>query len=187
MNKRANLVLVLVICAVMNGCTTMQLVKPGKTKWKSSKFSSTLPVGWVRFSSFGNWLSLTRDGQFLQYISLSHTKTNKELKNTKVKLTEDLLIQEVADIIKNELSLTPDISGFESVSLKPATLDGLEAFRLEYTYKNKELVDYHGIVYGFILNKKYYEIQYSAMEQHYYKAGLQAFEDFVKDFRVDRP
>ncbi|MBU0469102.1 MAG: DUF1795 domain-containing protein [Candidatus Omnitrophica bacterium] len=185
MNKRLRFIaLNLVLVSLLAGCATMKLINPKNAKWKSQKFSSELPVGWVKYSAPGNQLTLTRDGAFLQYISISKTKTNKELQNTKKKITEDLLIQELADIIQNEISLTSGVGGFEVISKKPADIDGLEAFRLEYKYQNKELVDYQGVIYGFIFNKKYYEIGYSAMKQHYHAKSIAAFEDFVKKFRV---
>lgn len=186
MNKRNKfLVLNLLIVFLLVGCVTMKLVKPQKTSWKKGKFSSVLPVGWVKYTGPGMILSLTREGSLLQFITISKTKTGKELPKTKKKITEDLLLQEVAEIIEDELSLAEGISDFVLLSKKPVTLGGLEAFRLEYKYKTKDLVAYHGITHGFLFKKRYYEIQYWAMEQHYYDASIKALNEFIENFKVD--
>lgn len=176
----------LLLATALCGCATFKLIKPKNVKWKNQSFSSVLPVGWVIYSTPGNLLSLTRDGILLQFVCMSKTKTNKELPKSKKKITEVLLLQELAEIIKNEISLTDDISDFNVLSQKPADLDGLEAFRLEYEYRNKDLVGYHGIIYGFIFKKKYYEISYNALAQHYYGESLDAFENFIREFKVKR-
>ena len=179
-NRIKGLFVNVVLVFLLVGCATIKLIEEKNVKWKSGKFSSELPTGWSKYSWPGNILSLTRDGSYLQYIFISKTKTNKELQKTKKKITEDLLLQELSEIIKDELSLSDGITNFEVISQKPANIDGIDAFRLEYIFKNSEMVDYHGVVYGFVFKKKYPNAKISASSGSDIQI-LMDFEDIKHD------
>jgi len=180
------LILNVLLVFFLVGCATMKLIKETNVNWKYSKFSSKLPVGWVKYSAPGSVLSLTKDGQYLQNITMGKTKTNRELPYTKRKITEDLLLQELSKIVIDEFTLTEGIANFELISQKPVNIDGLEAFRLEFKYSNTDLVKYHGIIYGFIYKKKYYEIEYRAMEQHYHAESVSEMDNFISNFKIEK-
>lgn len=179
------LILNMVLIIFLVGCTAIKLIKENNNSWKYSKFSSKLPIGWVKYASPGNVLSLTKDGEYLQNISIGKTKTGRELPNTKRKVTEDLLLQELAQIMIDEFSLTEGIASFEVMSQRPANIAGVDAFQLEFKYSNTDLVKYHGIIYGFIYKKKYYEIEYRALEQHYHAESVSEIDSFIKNFKVE--
>lgn len=182
--RHIQLLQVLLLILLLSGCATIKLIKEKNVNWKNSQFQAILPIGWVTYSSPGSVLSLTRDGKFLQNIAILKSKTGKKLPKTKRKITEDLLIHEVATIIADEMRLAEGISNFEILSKKPSNIGGKDAFRLEYQYRDSNFVKYHGIVYGFIHKKKFYEIEYRAVEQHYHTKSIEIFDNFANSFKI---
>ena len=174
---------VIVVCLVISGCATMRYVKPNAQRWAKGNFEATLPIGWVVYNAPGYQLYLTKDGFSLQSIIITFSKTNKELPNTKRKITENMLLQEVSELILDELRLNQAYKNLSLLSNKPVQLGGLDAFRLEFTYNNDIFVKYHKILYGFILSKRYYEIEYTATQQHYYDKSVNDFQSFIDSFR----
>jgi len=175
---------VLLVVAFLSGCATFKYVGDKDLAWKCRHFEATLPSGWTIYNAFGYYLYLTRDGLNLQGIQITHSKTNKELPNTKKKITEDMLLQEIAEVMIDEFELDQNYKNFEVASNRPVKLGGADAFRLEYSYSNDLFVKYSGITYGFVMKKKYYEVKYLATNQHYYQSGLKDFEAFIETFRL---
>ena len=185
MNKKIRIFLSVLLCSMaLFGCATWQYIPKDNTRWRSGGVEATLPKGWVKYASFTHMLFLTKDGILLQRITIAGKPLNKELSLTKKKLKEDMLLQDISGIISDELSLNQEYKNFKLEENKPVAIGGLEAFRLVYTYNNEDYMKYKSITYGFILNKKYYEIEYVAAHQHYFERDLADFESFIRELTV---
>src|SRR3990172_9014099 len=114
MNKKMIIFLGWFLLALgMAGCAIWKPVTQGHNGWKAEDFTADLPVGWVRTSAPDCLLILTKDGVYLQEITFSKTKTEKELTFSKKKITQDMLLQEIADITVNEMTLNKAYKNFE--------------------------------------------------------------------------
>lgn len=184
MNKFQRVLIWGLSCFLVAGCATMTLIKEKNSKWKNAQFEAILPIGWVKYTSPGATLALTKDGMFLQNISILKSKTNKELPNTKRKITEDLLVHEIASIVVDEIKLTEGVLNFNLLSKKPMNISGKEAFRLDFEFTNSENVKYYTVIYGFVHKRKFYEIEYRGMSQHYHDESFNVFEEFIKEFKI---
>ena len=174
------------LAVLVSGCATWNPIKAGKTEWKSGDFFAELPEGWHKSSNAAYFLYLTNDGPYLQNISISKERTNKELPNSKKKITEGMLLEEVSDIVLDEMRLNKSFNNFELSENKPASFGETEAFRLTYTFTNDEYVKFKVIHYGFIHKKKYYEIRFQATTQHNLDKYDETFESFISSFKVEK-
>lgn len=175
------------ILVIFTGCAAWQYIGRPDTPWKNAGFDATLPTGWVKCNLSNQLLSLTKDGMLLEEISITRHNLNsdKEFPLSKKRIKDDMLIQEIADLVVGEMSL--DKSGVFNLRVlenKPVNIGGMDGFRLEYTFNNGDFTKYKVIFYGFIFNKKFYDIRYTAASQHYFEANLKDFEEFVASFKV---
>lgn len=185
MNKKIRVFISTFLCSIiLFGCATWQYIPKDTMRWKSGGIEAKLPKGWVKYASFTHSLFLTKDGILLQRITIASRPLNKELALTKKKLKEDMLLQDISGVISDELSLNQEYKNFKLEENKPVAIGGLIAFRLVYTYNNEDFMKYKSITYGFILNKKYYEIEYVAARQHYFERDLTDFELFIKELVI---
>lgn len=180
MNKKIHTLLFLFLCPmILFGCATWQYIPRDNARWKSGSMEAILPKGWVKYNSVTHSLFLTQDGILLQRITVAGRPLNKELSLSKKKLKEDMLLQDISGVITDELSLNQEYKNFKLLENKPATIGNVQVFRLVYTYNNEDFMKYKSVTYGFIVNKKYYEIEYLAAQQHYFEKGLKDFETFI--------
>lgn len=173
-----------VLVVGFTGCSIWKPVTIKSQSWKKGDFAGELPAGWSRASAPGFLLYLTNDGLLLQRISLSIAKTNKELPQSKKKITEDMMLQEIAGVVTDEMQLDKRFNNLQIEENKPTRLGDKEAFRLVYTFNNDDFVRYKNITYGFVHEKKYYELEFSATVQHNFAKFEPDFETVVRSFQV---
>jgi hypothetical protein len=182
--KTNQFVLVLVAVLVFSGCSIWKPVTMKNNQWKKRDFSAQLPTDWSKASAPGFVLYLTNDGLLLQRISLSQAKTDKELPQSKKKIVEGMLLQEVAGVVLDEMQLDKRFNNLVIEENKPVKLGGLDAFQLVYTFNNDDFVRYRNISYGFIYKKKYYELEFSATSQHNFEKFKKDFDMVVQSFQI---
>ncbi|MFA4889823.1 MAG: hypothetical protein WC628_09665 [Candidatus Omnitrophota bacterium] len=187
MNRNAKCIIpVLALVLILTGCATWQYMDKGMP-WKCSYFEASLPVGWVKFNTpFTHLLFLTKDGILLQRITLSKRDTGKELKFSKKKISGDMLIHDIAGIIVDELSLNQDFKNLQILENKPADITGIDGFKIIYEFNNADFVKYKSITYGFIIQKQYYELEYTAAKQYYFDRDLADFSAFFSNFKINK-
>jgi len=172
------------------GCTTWQYIDDNGMTWKGGPgFEARLPRYWVKasFPKQNNLLFMSKDGIPLQNIKISKLIINKEdvFPKTKKKITEDMMLHEVADLFLNEMSLDKEkYMNLQIIGNEPVDIGGVEGFRLEYSYNNVDYLKYRIITYGFLYKKKFYLLTYKAAQQHYFKDGVNDFKRFVRSFRT---
>ena len=186
MNKfNLRILSIIILVASLSGCAVWTYTGEKNILWKSGKFKAELPAGWMRFASPQHQLFLTRDGSLLDSIAITKSKTNSEFPNTKRKITEDMLLQEIATLVVDEFSLDQAYKNFAILSNQPSKIGGVDCFKLEYTFNNDRFVKYKGIIYGFVLDRRYYQVEFVATQQHYYDGTIKDFEDFIGSFLIN--
>lgn len=171
----------LCLLLIISGCATWTVVKETKTA-KVKDFEVTLPGGWVKRA--GSSYYLTKDGVLLQHISLRGLALNKELPGTKKQFTEEMLIQEMAELVVDEISSDKSVLGFNLIENVPAVIDTEDGFRLVYTYHNADGLTYKVIKYGFLKNERLWLITYDAAEQYYFEKDVGTYEKIVSEFKI---
>jgi hypothetical protein len=154
--------------------------------YEKDTYAVTLPRGWMMPSRVP-FLLLTKDGVFLQNITISRSNIAASLENTKKKFSAGMLPQEAAEVFLDDAAANEDIANFEILENRPVTIGGMAAFRAVYTYKDKDKLRYKEVTYGFVREKTFYDMSYTAPARYYFDKDLKIFENFVKSFRITAP
>lgn len=164
------------------GCAAWTQVG-GIYKNESHNFSVELPQGWMRWSQDEDLL-ITRDGVLLQNIQIRRLNIEEPLKYTKKKLSKNMLPQEAAEVIMDNISSDQNVLTFEIVENNPAKISGIPGFKAVYTYKNKDGLKIKSIYYGFIIDRWFYGLNYNAVQRYYFDKDIQTFEKAVESFKL---
>jgi hypothetical protein len=149
----------------------------------SQNFYVELPNGWKK-SNRVNYLLVTRDGALLQNIIITSLEIDKGLEYTKKKLKKDMLPQEVAEVIIDDLTSNPNVLNLVVIENTPAKISGHQGFKLLFTFRNREGVKYKSVYYGFIAGGKFYGIRYTAAERYYFDKDIKIFERVAESFKL---
>jgi hypothetical protein len=184
MKNKILIVTLYAVMIMMSGCATFQFINE-PLPWKYAGFSFELPAGWVKCQTFGDLLMLTKDGQLLQQIKVFRYQTEKEkvLPATKKKFTKDMMPQEIAELIINELSFDQKHLNFSVSSNTPVDISGKQGFKLEYSFSTDDYLKYKAVMYGFKDENYIYIIMYQAATQHYFAKEISEFERFVSSLK----
>ncbi len=145
--------------------------------------SVDLPDGWMRKNT-KDYLLVTRDGPLLQYIIVENIHATDALYHTKKKFRTGMLPQEQAEVIIDNTSSNPEILKLRIISNKPTKINGYSGFKVVYTYKDKNGLQYKSMYYGFMNGEWFYGIRYNAPLRHYYKKELNSFKKVVKSLKL---
>lgn len=184
MNNFCKKIVISFLWLFLAGCATIIYIEQNNSSWKRGYFEAELPINWIKYTSPFHELFLSKDGFLLQSISLSKTKTNKELPATKRKIIEGMLLQEISELVIDEMNLSQKYKNLKIISNIPTELGDIDAFKIEYSFNNDRLVKYQVIMYGFLYKRRYFEVEYLAIKQHYWDKSLKDFEKFVESFRL---
>jgi hypothetical protein len=144
-------------------------------------FSVDLPQGWMK-SGLDKRVLITRDGVLLQAIVIERLKTTDELQYTKKKLEPSMLPQEAAEVIADNISANPSITGFTVLENAPTTIATRLGFKLLYQYKNKDGLQCKGMYCGFLSGDWFYALQYTAPTRYYFDKDVGTFEKVLNSF-----
>ncbi|MDJ0720584.1 MAG: hypothetical protein QNJ04_03095 [Desulfobacterales bacterium] len=142
-----------------------------------------LPDGWM-LSSREDILLVTRDGVLLQNVIVAAVHVDEELKYTHKRFKPGMQPLEQAGVILDNMASNPNRFAFKVQSKKPARIAGRKAFRTEVAFKDKDGLQYRGILYGFMQNEWFYLVRYVAPERHYFARDKAAFETIVRSMRL---
>jgi hypothetical protein len=173
---------------------------------KSHKFSAELPQGWMRlnrkaysslpidqkimidqlleFPNGDSHLCITRDGIPLQNIIINRRSIDEEFEHTKRILSKDMLPQEAAEVILDNISSDQAVLNLEVLENIPAEISGFSGFKLVFTYKNEDGLWTKSIFYGFMKGEWFYSIGYNSAVRHYFEKDLETFKEVLKSFKV---
>lgn len=176
-------------------------------KGPARAYVAMLPEGWKRAPTDSDVLLITRDGLFLQQISITRFDLDEAFSG--VKLAPDAAPLDLAQLqFKKFRDDEPDLARYdkkekegvlalfpvsnakllagsvERVSIRPFTVDGKDAFRLETRSYNAWGLEYSSQAVGFIHENQYWLVRYLAPKLHYAQRDQATFDGFLKDLKL---
>jgi hypothetical protein len=127
---------------------------------------------------------ISKDGPALNLIEVKHQKNAQALVKTKVALTQDMLISEVAEYFVAEYQALAAGTPVRHLSTEPATVGGLPGFKVRLDKTNANGLVFDILAYGTKDVAYFYSLLYTAPRLYYYERDLQDFEDLVASFRI---
>lgn len=156
----------------------------GRYVMSSQGFEVDLPSGWKRYNQTQEALVLTRDGIMLQQISISRQALDKELPHIKKKFSKDMLPQEAAGLIVDDIRSNPDFSSVEIIDNSPARVSGYPGFKIVYSYRTKQGLTRKVINYGLLHGDWYYGLVCAAPARYYFGRDSATFERIEQSFKI---
>ena len=148
-----------------------------------SDFSVEIPEGWWKPKHIDKYL-ITKDGVFLQYVLIQQRPIDRPYRNTKKKLNKEMLPQEAAGVIIDEIASDRRIYNFNVIENAPAIIDGREGFKILFTFKDKRGSTFKTLYYGFISGDSFYNLRYNAAMRYYFEKDIAAFDQILSSFKV---
>ncbi len=195
--------------ASLSACspTWQNVRKEERIKGPVRAYTAVLPEGWKRAPTDSDVLVITRDGLFLQQISITKFELDEAFPN--VELTADTPPQELAQLqLKRFKEEEPDLveqvdeekegllalfpvhhakplaGTTERIGLKPFVVDGKEAYRLETRSYNGWGLAYSSQAVGFVHEGDYWVVRYLAPTLHYAQRDQASFERFLQNLKL---
>jgi hypothetical protein len=178
-------VIYIIAILLLTGCFKRPWTPTLNTKYvfRSQNVSLRLPAGWM-LSGRDDLTLVTRDGVLLQNIIVETISVDDELKYTKKKFRRGMSPLEQAEVFLDNMASSPNRTAFNVQSKKPSQVAGHQAFRTEYSYKDRDGLLYKGLLYGFMQNNWFYIIRYEAPNRYYYTRDKEKFENVVKSVKL---
>ncbi len=174
--------LLVVLFILTVGCAAWTQVG-GLYKSDSLNYSVDLPQGWMRWGQ-SDHLLISRDGLLLQNIQIIRHNVKDSLNHTKKKLAKDMLPQEVAEVILDNVASNPEATDVRVIENGPLTISGIPGFRAVYTYKNKDGLKCKSVCCGMLAEEWFYGMTYNAAERYYFDKDVETFEKVVQSFKL---
>ncbi len=133
-----------------------------------------------------DYLLITRDGLFLQYITIVERDVDSAFRYTKKKLRPGMMPQEAAEVVLDDLGLNTNVTNLEVKENRPAKVSGAPGFKAVFTYRDTDGLRYKTAYYGVLKGERFYGIRYTAPARHYFDTDLRTFESVVASFQLQR-
>jgi hypothetical protein len=167
---------------LITGCASVAQERSLK-KLPDNDFSVEIPEGWWKPKHIDKYL-ITKDGVFLQYVLIQQRPIDRPYRNTKKKLNKEMLPQEAAGVIIDEIASDRRIFNFDVIENAPAIIDGREGFKILFTFEDKKGSSFKTLYYGFISGDWFYNLRYNAAMRYYFEKDITAFEQILSSFKV---
>lgn len=174
-------VLILILVLLM-GCAPWMKVGGGY-KNSHDKYSVDLPQGWMKLNT-DKYVFVTRDGALLQNIMIERVDLEAPLKNTKKKLTKNMLPLEASEAIIDDMSSDKAVLNLAVLENIPVTIGSNPGFKILFTYKNKDGLKFKCLYCGFLFDNWLYNIRYTAAERYYFQKDVGVFEELLNSFKL---
>ncbi len=171
---------IIVLFCVIGGCATWSSVGG---RLNAENYSVDIPQGWMKFDSGAN-VMISRDGPYLQYVLLQERPLEQPFRHTRKRLSTNLLPQEAAQVIIDDLSSDTAVKNLSVLETAPAIIDGHDGFRLLYSYSNAQGLHLKTAYYGFIYERTYYSLRFTAPQRHYFEKDIRTFESILSNFHL---
>ena len=94
-----------------------------------------------------------------------------------------MLPEELAEVEIDNISSNPSLNNFELMENVPISLSVQNAFRLSYSFSNKDGLKYKCIHYGFAYENWVYSLVYTSTADYYFEKNLEAFNQVTNSFK----
>jgi hypothetical protein len=179
-----------VLLLLLEGCVTpaWQMAQSRYIP-ESKEIQLELPSGWKQYNLLQREdptviQALTRDGFALQAIFLKKVTLEMEFKNTKKRLSQSMLPQEVAEVFFDDVRSDPSKTKQQILEQGPIKVDERSGFKILYTFQTKTGLKKQGLCYGVLNNSTFYSLIYEAPVRYYFDKDLRTFENVKGSFRI---
>jgi hypothetical protein len=155
----------------------------GMSKPASYSFSIDIPEGWRKIDN-NRYLLVTKENPFLQYIMVQNRPISRSFQNTKKKIQKEMLPEETAQIIIDELISDQNLVNFRVLDNTPATIKGYEGFKILYTYSDSEGQTYKTLYYGFLKEDTFFNLRFTAEGQIIFQRDISDFRSILNTFQI---
>jgi hypothetical protein len=155
----------------------------GATRPASYGFTIDIPEGWRKIDN-NQYLFLTKESPFLQYVMVQNRPIGKIFRHTKKKLQKQMLPEEAAQIIIDEIASDENILNFNVLTNGPAEIQGLDGFKISFAYNVKEGSRFKTLYFGFIKEDTFFNMRYTAEEENYFQQDVGTFYHMLNSFQV---
>ncbi|MBN2033954.1 MAG: hypothetical protein JW836_11810 [Deltaproteobacteria bacterium] len=146
-------------------------------------FSAQPPEKWHRVDS-PEFYILTKDGPYSQYILIQQRPLEKPFIHTSKALAGGMSSGDAAALFLEEIMNDEAVYNFRLLENRSAHVNHHEAFRLVFTYENKEGLKFQTYMYGFINGNWFYTLRYNADLVCYSHHDIEEFHRFLRSFRI---
>jgi hypothetical protein len=146
-------------------------------------FTIEIPEGWRKIDN-NQYLFLTKESPFLQYVMVQNRPVGRIFRHTKKKLQKQMLPEEAAQVIIDEIASDENILNFNVLVNGPAEIQGHGGFSILFTYDDKAGSKFKTLYYGFIQEDTFFNLRYTAAEQDYFQQDIGTFEQMLNSFQV---
>jgi hypothetical protein len=155
----------------------------GSFRSASYDFTIEIPEGWRKIDN-NQYLFLTKESPFLQYVMVQNRPIGRMFRHTKKTIQEQMLPEEAAQIIIDEIASDENILNFDVLANGPAEIQEYDGFRILFTYNDKEGAKFKTLYYGFIKEDTFFNLRYTAAEQNYFQQDIETFHRILNSFQV---
>jgi hypothetical protein len=141
------------------------------------------PQGWRPVDVPGVFM-VTREGAFSQYILVQRRFVDKPFKHTQERFARNMVPEEAANVIVEEIRRDAKIMNFRLLECCPANVNGYDGFRIVFTYKEKEGLRFRTIFYGLLQGDWFYSLRYSAAEDRHSDEDMESFMRVLNSFKI---
>jgi hypothetical protein len=152
----------------------------------AQNFKAEFPKGWRKFNLSKDEVLITKDGFSLQFIRISRSPIEKQLRYTEKKFTKEMLPQEVAEIVIQNFRSNPNVMNQDILANNPAKIGGYPGFNIVVSFQTTNGLTKQSNVYGFLSGDSYYEILYEAPKRYYFAKFQSDFERVKETFKLLR-
>lgn len=209
MFRRLTSATVVAAVTLLSACApTWQHVNKQETvKGPTRAYVAVIPEGWKRAPTDSDVLLITRDGVFLQQISITRRPLEDAFPGRKVSGTtpaQDLALwqyqrmrDEEPDLVRTDKDELKGLMGLfpvnnakplagttERVAIKPFTQDGVAAFRMDTRSQNGWGLEYLSQSVGFVHQGDFWVVRYLAPRLHYAGRDQATFEAFLANLKL---
>lgn len=178
---------VVILALVLAGCQTYKRLPEAESQVTASgaNYEVTVPGGWVQFSFADKGeVIITKDGLSLQHVEFRESGLDKPFQALEVKLSETVLINEVADHYIEDFKARVSGATVEKRSLAPTEIANADGFKMRLNAVTSAGLEYDILVYGLIKDKKLYTMSYQAPTLYFFDKELNEFEVMASSFQL---
>lgn len=167
----------LLCLAFLTGCATNPSSGP-------QNFSAHPPEKWHQVNT-PKFYILTKDGPYSQYILVQQRPIDKPFAHTPKMLARTMSPGDAAAVFLEEMANDEAVCNFRLVENKPTLVNQHEAFKLVFTYEDKEGRRFKTYMYGFVNGNWFYSLRYNADRSLYCNQDIEEFQRFVWSFKIN--
>ena len=157
----------------------------GPSESNLPNFSIVLPEGWRKLNT-PQYLMITREGALSQYILVQQRRIDKPFRHTEKKFNKDMLPQQTAEVIMDEISLDSRVLNFRLIECVRTQVNQYDGFRIVFTYKEKGGLNFKTVFYGILEGDWFYSLRYSVEVKKYSGEDIKTFQKVLNSFKIVR-